>query len=197
MKYMFKKILLLILGVLLSILSFLEFKKSIKKTENIGYTKFLSANKLVEENKLKEAIEEYKVALDNNTDINIKKNYELALKQSENEQSQKQEQEQKQNDEQNKEQNKQEQEQNGESNQNKEQNQGQDKNDEAESNESNKQDSQDTKNQQKGEEKSEEDQKADELRSIMQRLESNEKRAFKNNEKVLNTSENKDSENRW
>lgn len=189
---MFKKILLLILGVLLSILSFLEFKKSIKKTENIGYTKFLSANKLVEENKLKEAIEEYKVALDNNTDINIKKNYELALKQSENEQSQKQEQ----NDEQNKEQNKQDS-QNGESNQNKEQNQGQDKNDEAESNESNKQDSQDTKNQQKGEEKSEEDQKADELRSIMQRLEGNEKRAFKNNEKVLNTSENKDSENRW
>ena len=31
----------------------------------------------------------------------------------------------------------------------------------------------------------------------MQRLEGNEKQAFKNNERVLNTSENKNSENRW
>ncbi len=40
-------------------------------------------------------------------------------------------------------------------------------------------------------------QKEEELRSIMQRLEGNEKQAFKNNERVLNTSENKNSENRW
>lgn len=184
---MFKKIFLFILGVILSLFSFLEFKKSMNKTENIGYTKFLSGNKLVEENKIKEAIEEYKLALDNNNDINIKKNYELALKQQENQQqSDQQDQNKKDNQEQNKNQQQSDQE-NGNNNENK--NNQSDQNNNENNSENNKQT--------QSEQQQQDQQKADELKSIMQRLEGNEKRAFKNNERVLNMSEDKNSENRW
>lgn len=173
---MFKIVSLFILGIGLSVFSVFNLKKSMDKTENIGYIKFLEGNRFIEENKIKEAIEEYKVALDNNGDVNIKKNYELALKSLEN-------QEEKSNN-------------NSDNNKNSE-------NSQKEKGESSEKESQSSSGEQQQQNESQEgqgqkeQQKADELKSIMQRLESNEKKAFKNNERVLNKSENKDSENRW
>ena len=195
---MFKIVSLFILGIGLSVFSVFNLKKSMDKTESIGYIKFLEGNRFIEENKIKEAIEEYKVALDNNGDVNIKKNYELALKSLENQQQQ----------------------QNSSENNDKSENQEEKSNNNSDNNK-NSEDSKDSENSQKekgessekesqspsGEQQQQnesqegqgqkEQQKADELKSIMQRLESNEKKAFKNNERVLNKSENKDSENRW
>lgn len=191
---MFKKIFLFILGVILSLFSFLEFKKSMNKTENIGYTKFLSGNKLVEENKIKEAIEEYKLALDNNNDINIKKNYELALKQQENQQQSDQ---QDQNKKDNQEQNEDNQEQNKNQQQSDQENGNNNENKNNQSDQNNNENNSENNKQTQSEQQQQDQQKADELKSIMQRLEGNEKRAFKNNERVLNMSEDKNSENRW
>lgn len=179
---MFKIVSLFILGIGLSVFSVFNLKKSMDKTENIGYIKFLEGNRFIEENKIKEAIEEYKVALDNNGDVNIKKNYELALKSLEN-------QEEKSNN-------------NSDNNKNSEDSKDSE-NSQKEKGESSEKESQSSSGEQQQQNESQEgqgqkeQQKADELKSIMQRLESNEKKAFKNNERVLNKSENKDSENRW
>lgn len=163
---MFKKIMLVIFGCSLLIYSFFQFKSSFIKIENPGYIKFISANKLLEENKNKEALKEYIEAMDMNEDINIKKNYEIAMKKSE-------------------------------ENENNEDKNNKDENDKDKDKENQKNESKNESEQNSDKEQNEEQQKEEELKNIMQRLESNEKKAFKNNEKILNNSENKDSENRW
>ncbi|MGL5803532.1 MAG: hypothetical protein ACRCX7_13310, partial [Cetobacterium sp.] len=73
---MFKKVLVLLLGILLIIFGILRLKRD-KAVEEPGYLKFMNGNSLVKENKTKEALEEYKLAMDTNEDINIKKNFEI------------------------------------------------------------------------------------------------------------------------
>lgn len=196
---MFKKVLVLLLGILLIIFGILRLKRD-KAVEEPGYLKFMSGNSLVKENKTKEALEEYKLAMDTNEDINIKKNFEI-IKNKVDEEKQNQQQDNQQN-----------QDQDQKNNENQQQNQQQDQQDKNNSQDNNKQQQNQQENQNdsqnnepnKGstpkeltpEEKAMK-QKEEELRSIMQRLEGNEKQAFKNNERVLNTSENKNSENRW
>lgn len=171
---MFKKIMLVIFGCSLLIYSFFQFKSSFIKIENPGYIKFISANKLLEENKNKEALKEYIEAMDMNEDINIKKNYEIAMKKSEENEQQ-----------------------NQNSDENNEDKNNKDENDKDKDKENQKNESKNESEQNSDKEQNEEQQKEEELKNIMQRLESNEKKAFKNNEKILNNSENKDSENRW
>ncbi|MGL6168770.1 MAG: hypothetical protein ACRC0Y_10820 [Fusobacteriaceae bacterium] len=177
---MFKKLALIIFGCSLLVYSFFQFQKSFLKIEDAGYTQFIAGNKLVENKKTEDALKEYSEAMDINEDINIKKNYEIALKilqEKQNESS-----------ENNKDSDKNNQKNEKDQNSNKEQNESE-KDENSESKEVN--------NSSEAENSEKEKQKEDELKSIMQRLESNEKRAFKNNEKMLNNSENKDSENRW
>jgi len=152
---MLKKVLVLLLGISLIIFGILKLKRD-KAIEEPGYLKFMNGNSLVKENKTKEALEEYKLAMDTNEDINIKKNFEIIKNRVEEEKENQQD------------------------------------------NQENKSDSQNSneKKELTPEERAMK-QKEEELRSIMQRLEGNEKQAFKNNERVLNTSENKNSENRW
>ncbi|MGL5663893.1 MAG: hypothetical protein ACRCW8_09000, partial [Cetobacterium sp.] len=190
--------------------------------EEPGYLKFMNGNSLVKENKTKEALEEYKLAMDTNEDINIKKNFEIIKnkvdeekqnQQQDNQQNQDQDQQDKnnsqdnnkQNDQKNNEQNnkdkkddqqnnqKQDENQNKKDNNNNQQQNQQENQNDSQNNEPNKGS---TPKELTPEEKAMK-QKEEELRSIMQRLEGNEKQAFKNNERVLNTSENKNSENRW
>lgn len=213
---MFKKVLVLLLGILLIIFGILRLKRD-KAVEEPGYLKFMNGNSLVKENKTKEALEEYKLAMDTNEDINIKKNFEI-IKNKVDEEKQNQQQDNQQNQDQ-------------KNNENQQQNQQQDQQDKNNSQDNNKQndqknneqnnkdkkdDQQNNQNQQENQNDSQNNepnkgstpkeltpeekamkQKEEELRSIMQRLEGNEKQAFKNNERVLNTSENKNSENRW
>ncbi|WP_298065396.1 hypothetical protein [uncultured Cetobacterium sp.] len=233
---MFKKVLVLLLGILLIIFGILRLKRD-KAVEEPGYLKFMNGNSLVKENKTKEALEEYKLAMDTNEDINIKKNFEI-IKNKVDEEKQNQQQDNQQN-----------QDQDQKNNENQQQNQQQDQQDKNNSQDNNKQNDQknneqnnkDKKDDQQNNQKQDENQnkkddnnnnqqqnqqenqndsqnnepnkgstpkeltpeekamkqKEEELRSIMQRLEGNEKQAFKNNERVLNTSENKNSENRW
>ncbi|MGL4998468.1 MAG: hypothetical protein ACRC0V_11685 [Fusobacteriaceae bacterium] len=180
---MFKKLALIIFGCSLLVYSFLQFQKSFLKVENVGYNQFIAGNKLVKENKHEDALKEYSEAMNVNEDINIKKNYEIAFKKLQEKQKESKESSEnnKDSDDKNK---KNEENQNG----NNEQNESE-KNENSENKESN--------NSSEAGESDKEKQKEDELKSIMQRLESNEKKAFKNNEKMLNNSENKDSENRW
>ncbi|MHA5067552.1 hypothetical protein [Cetobacterium somerae] len=218
---MFKKVLVLLLGILLIIFGILRLKRD-KAVEEPGYLKFMNGNSLVKENKTKEALEEYKLAMDTNEDINIKKNFEIIKnkvdeekqnQQQDNQQNQDQDQQDKnnsqdnnkQNDQKNNEQNnkdkkddqqnnqKQDENQNKKDNNNNQQQNQQENQNDSQNNEPNKGS---TPKELTPEEKAMK-QKEEELRSIMQRLEGNEKQAFKNNERVLNTSENKNSENRW
>lgn len=219
---MFKKVLVLLLGILLIIFGILRLKRD-KAVEEPGYLKFMSGNSLVKENKTKEALEEYKLAMDTNEDINIKKNFEIIKnkvdeekqnQQQDNQQNQDQDQQDKNNSQDNNKQNVQK---NNEQN-NKDKKDDQQNNQKQDENQNKKDDN--NNNQQQNQQENQNDsqnnepnkgstpkeltpeekamkQKEEELRSIMQRLEGNEKQAFKNNERVLNTSENKNSENRW
>lgn len=211
---MFKKVLVLLLGILLIIFGILRLKRD-KAVEEPGYLKFMNGNSLVKENKTKEALEEYKLAMDTNEDINIKKNFEI-IKNKVDEEKQNQQQDNQQNQDQknneNQQQNQQQDQQNKNNSQdnnkqndqkNNEQNNKDKKDDQQQNQQENQNDSQNnepnkgsTPKELTPEEKAMK-QKEEELRSIMQRLEGNEKQAFKNNERVLNTSENKNSENRW
>lgn len=214
---MFKKILVLLLGIGLIIFGTLTLRKN-KAVEESGYLKFLNGNSLVKENKNKEALEEYKLAMDTNEDINIKKNFEIIKNKIEEEQNQEnndnqQQENQNKNDLQDdKQQN--DQQNNDKNNENKKDNQQNNQEQKDNKNENDSSDNQQPKEQKNNEQNSNEQnkettpkeltqeekalkQKEEELRSIMQRLEGNEKQAFKNNERVLNTSENKNSENRW
>lgn len=181
---MFKKIMLVIFGCSLLIYSFFQFKSSFIKIENPGYIKFISANKLLEENKNKEALKEYMEAMDINEDINIKKNYEIAMKKAKENEQQNQNSDENKNNKDSKDEN------------DKDKDKENQKNESGNENEQNS-DKEQNENQNSENADKEEQQKEEELKNIMQRLESNEKRAFKNNEKILNNSENKDSENRW
>lgn len=208
---MFRKILVLLLGIFLIIFGILKLKRD-KAIEEPGYLKFMNGNSLVKENKTKEALEEYKLAMDTNEDINIKKNFEIIKNKVEEEkQNQQQDQQNKNNSQDNNKQN--EQQKNEQNNKDEKDNQqdnqkqdGNQKNDEKQQqNQQNQQDNQENKSDSQNSNEKKEltpeeramKQKEEELRSIMQRLEGNEKQAFKNNERVLNTSENKNSENRW
>lgn len=223
---MFKKVLVLLLGILLIIFGILRLKRD-KAVEEPGYLKFMNGNSLVKENKTKEALEEYKLAMDTNEDINIKKNFEI-IKNKVDEEKQNQDQKNNENQQQNQQQdqqdknnsqdnNKQNDQKNNEQN-NKDKKDDQQNNQKQDENQNKKDDN--NNNQQQNQQENQNDsqnnepnkgstpkeltpeekamkQKEEELRSIMQRLEGNEKQAFKNNERVLNTSENKNSENRW
>lgn len=173
---MFKKILVLLLGIALIVFGVMRLKKD-KVIEEPGYLKFMNGNSLVKENKIKEALEEYKLAMDTNRDINIKKNFEIVKNKVEEKKQNQQK------DQQNNEQN----------NEDKNDSQNSNKKSDTQNNEQNKEN---TPKELTPEEKTMK-QKEEELRSILQRLEGNEKQAFKNNERVLNTSENKNNENRW
>ncbi|MBC2850052.1 hypothetical protein H5J22_01065 [Cetobacterium sp. 8H] len=181
---MFKKSLIFVLSFILILFSFIEYNKWKKPIENSGYSNFIEGNKLVKE-KPQEALEQYKIAMEYNKDLNIKKNYEIANKQ--NQQQKKQEEQQKEKEKQDQEQ------QNQKSNK---QDQSNNKNTKQDQNSEQQQPQQQKQGQDK-ETNEKYDQKKEELNSILQRLEGNEKQAFKNNEKILNSSENKDSENRW
>lgn len=127
------------------------------------------------------ALEEYKLAMKSSQDINIKKNYELTLKKIE-------DLEQQQNSQNNsKDKNNSE---NKEQNQENKNNQNSEKENQTEANNQKQQSS----NQNSSSNK--EEVKEQELKAILKRLEGNEKQAFKNNERVLNTT-NDDSNNRW
>ena len=206
---MFRKILILLLGIFLIIFGVFKLKKD-KPIEEPGYLKFLNGNALVKENKNQEALEEYKIAMDTNEDLNIKKNFEIIKNKVDKE---KQDQQQQQNNKDQQHDNKQNQQNqqndknqqdnqdnknNSQDNkQNEQQNDNQDKKQENQQNSGNKQQNQGSAPKELTPEEKAMKQKEEELRSIMQRLEGNEKQAFKNNERVLNTSENKNSENRW
>ncbi|WP_407537655.1 hypothetical protein [Cetobacterium somerae] len=207
---MFRKILVLLLGIFLIIFGILKLKRD-KAIEEPGYLKFMNGNSLVKENKTKEALEEYKLAMDTNEDINIKKNFEIIKNKVEEEkQNQQQDNKQENQDQKNNENEQQKNEQNNkdekDNQQNNQKQDGNQKNDEKQQqNQQNQQDNQENKSDSQNSNEKKEltpeeramKQKEEELRSIMQRLEGNEKQAFKNNERVLNTSENKNSENRW
>ncbi|MEG1450998.1 MAG: hypothetical protein RSA57_09415 [Cetobacterium sp.] len=182
---MFKKSLIFLLSFILISLSFIEYNKWKKPIENLGYSHFIEGNKLVKE-KPQEALEQYKLAMEYNKDLNIKKNYEIAAKQNQQQKD------------------KEKQEQQGKNNQKEQQNQNSSEQDQS-NNKNTKQDQNSEQQQPPQQQKQDQDnkknekydQKKEELNSILQRLEGNEKQAFKNNEKILNSSENKDSENRW
>lgn len=216
---MFRKILILLLGIFLIIFGVFKLKKD-KPIEEPGYLKFLNGNALVKENKNQEALEEYKIAMDTNEDLNIKKNFEIIKnkvdkeKQDQQQNNKDQQDDNKQNQQNDKNQqnnqdnknnsqnNKQNEQQNDnqdnkQNNQNEQQNDNQDNKQENQQNNGNKQQNQGSAPKELTPEEKAMKQKEEELRSIMQRLEGNEKQAFKNNERVLNTSENKNSENRW
>ena len=188
---MFKKSLIFLLSFILISFSFIEYNKWKKPIENLGYANFIEGNKLVKENP-QEALEQYKLAMEHNKDLNIKKNYEIADKK--NQQQKEKEQQDKQ-------------EQQDQNNQKKQQNKDEKSNDQDQSNNKNTKQDQNSEQQPQPQQKQKQgqdneksekyDQKKEELNSILQRLEGNEKQAFKNNEKILNSSENKDSENRW
>lgn len=221
---MFKKVLVLLLGISLIIFGILKLKRD-KAIEEPGYLKFINGNSLVKENKTKEALEEYKLAMDTNEDINIKKNFEIIKnkvedekqnqqqdnnqenqdqKNNENQQQNQQKDQQNNKDKKDNPQDNQKQSENQKNNENQQQNQQENKQNKNDSQDNNEKNDKQNNEQNKGsapkeltpEEKAMK-QKEEELRSIMQRLEGNEKQAFKNNERVLNTSENKNSENRW
>ena len=221
---MFKKVLVLLLGISLIIFGILKLKRD-KAIEEPGYLKFINGNSLVKENKTKEALEEYKLAMDTNEDINIKKNFEIIKnkvedekqnqqqdnnqenqdqKNNENQQQNQQKDQQNNKDKKDNPQDNQKQDENQKNNENQQQNQQENKQNKNGPQDNNEKNDKQNNEQNKGsapkeltpEEKAMK-QKEEELRSIMQRLEGNEKQAFKNNERVLNTSENKNSENRW
>ncbi len=229
---MFKKFLSFVLGLALiiySIFNFLQWKKPIETT---GYHNFLAGNKIILEDKnkspelKKEALEKYKLAMETNTDINIKRNFEIIQQKLEDQQKQENN-ENKQDNQQKKENNKQgkedknSQDKNNESNKNNKENssssdekqkENQDKNRNQEQNKQqsdNKSQSQENDNQPNNSNNSPQNAsqnpektsngKEDELKSILERLEGNEKNAFKNNERVMqiqNTNYENNS-NRW
>lgn len=186
---MIKIILNIFLSVLLLISSIFAYRSWKIPIENKGYKHFIQGNDLVESGDKNKNIEEYKKALiqyekamEYNDDKNIKKNYEITLKKI-NEQKQK---------------NKNQEDKNNKSNENqknkdkKNQNQN---NPNEKRNENNKENQkQDGKENKKNKEKIE---KEEELKSILNRLEGNEKQAFKNNEKILKDSNNTNNESRW
>lgn len=225
---MFKKIIPLIIGLILILFATLEIRNWDDKFENPGYINFLEGNRLVneaiDENKMesyKKALEEYKIAMETNEDINIKKNYEIVEKMLQEQENENQQNNEDQKDDQNDQDNKDQQDKQDEQNQDDKNNENNENNEEQQDNQNeennkdqNNQDNQDNQTQQDdknqdGEnnenqqdssmspEELEAQQKEEELKAILQRLEGNEKQAFKNNERVMNMSENKNSENRW
>lgn len=152
------------------------------------------------------ALEEYKLAMKSSQDINIKKNYELTLKKIEDLQQQQNSQNNSKdkNNSENKEQNKSDKNQNNNSNKEKQDNNSNNKeqNQENKNNQNSEKENQTEANNQKQQSSNQnsssnkEEVKEQELKAILKRLEGNEKQAFKNNERVLNTT-NDDSNNRW
>lgn len=131
--------------------------------------------------KLEEALEYYKNAILKDGDINIKKNYEIILKKLEENKKQQEQQEKKQDNKQNQ-----------EKNQDKQQNQ---QNQEQKNQNENKQ-NQGKDKKENGEKK--EDRKMEEVKAVLKRLEGNEEKAFKNNEKLEDMSNGDDTnKNRW
>ena len=183
---MFKIIINFIIGLLLLIYSFYSYLIWNKPIESQGFIHFLKGNELVLKSKnpkdtsnSEKALDEYKIAMKTNTDVNIKKNFELILKKKE--EQQKQENQKK--DQKNKENNK-------KQDQNK-------KNDSKDQNKNEKNNKKQENQQQSKSEKMKENQKKEELQSILNRLEGNEKQAFKNNEKIKVNLNNENTENRW
>lgn len=142
--------------------------------------------------KLEEALEYYKNAILKDGDINIKKNYEIILKKLEENKKQQEQQE--------KNQNKQQNQQNKEQNKN-ENKQNQEQQDQKNKQNQDKQDQENKQNQGKGKKENgekKEDRKMEEVKAVLKRLEGNEEKAFKNNEKLEDMSNGDDTnKNRW
>lgn len=192
---MFKIIINFIIGLLLLIYSFYSYLIWNKPIESQGFIHFLKGNELVLKSKnpkdtsnSEKALDEYKIAMKTNTDVNIKKNFELILKKKE--EQQKQENQKK--DQKNK--NNEDKKENKENNKKQDQNK---KNDSKDQNKNEKNNKKQENQQQSKSEKMKENQKKEELQSILNRLEGNEKQAFKNNEKIKVNLNNENTENRW
>ncbi|WP_297406033.1 hypothetical protein [uncultured Cetobacterium sp.] len=189
---MFKIIINFIIGLLLLIYSFYSYLIWNKPIESQGFIHFLKGNELVLKSKnpkdtsnSEKALDEYKIAMKTNTDVNIKKNFELILKKKEEQQKQEnQKKDQKNKNNEDKKENNKKQEQNK-------------KNDSKDQNKNEKNNKKQENQQQSKSEKMKENQKKEELQSILNRLEGNEKQAFKNNEKIKVNLNNENTENRW
>ncbi len=165
---MFKKIILIVGIILICLGLYLVFDN--EKIEDPTYNNFLSGNAFANENKNEEALKEYETAMDKNSDINIKKNYEIVKNRiSEDQENQDQEKED-----------------NQKNQDNQNDNSDENSNDNSQNDENN-----------MSQEEIEEQQKQAELQTILQRLEGNEKNAFKNNERVRNFSNDKDNKYKW
>lgn len=207
--------------------SFYEEKKYKEVIENESDEFFLRGNSyaflgdsLIKENpeeakkNYRLALEEYKKAMKQSDDINIKKNYEIVLKKIENlekEQQQNQnnqnqdknnqnDQQQKDNSQDNKQQNNK---QNDSDNNNQKDNNNQDQQNNSGGNQENSNQPQDQQDKNQGGgvstgdiKDSKEDIKKNEIGVILKRLEGNEKQSFKNNERVMNI-ETGNSNNKW
>ncbi|MFK4785509.1 hypothetical protein [Fusobacterium sp. MFO224] len=208
-----------------------QAKKYSEVLKRKGNKDFLNGNSLVKlseqeknEEKLKESLECYKKEMLKNSDMNIKKNYEIILKEIN--QSQKNNQDQKN---QQKEQNKENknQNQNNQNQQDKDQGknqQKQNKQNQSQQNQSQQNQSQqgagNEKNKQDDKNKKNSDQKnnlnnnkqkepnqgqnsegeirnKEEIKAVLKRLEGSEKQAFKNNERLMDITNNDDEDNRW
>lgn len=195
---MFKIIINFIIGLLLLIYSFYSYLIWNKPIESQGFIHFLKGNELVLKSKnpkdtsnSEKALDEYKIAMKTNTDVNIKKNFELILKKKEEQQkqeNQKKDQKNKNNED------KKDKKKNKENNKKQDQNK---KNDSKDQNKNEKNNKKQKNQQQSKSEKMKENQKKEELQSILNRLEGNEKQAFKNNEKIKVNLNNENTENRW
>ncbi|MDP0493627.1 MAG: hypothetical protein Q7K48_04950 [Fusobacterium sp. JB021] len=172
-----------------------EAKNYLEVLKRKGNKNFLNGNSFVKlsqnrnnKEKLKEALESYKKEMIKNSDMNIKKNYEIILKEvNKNKQKKDQQKEQKNENQENKDRkNKQ-----NQSQKNKQKNQRQQKQDKKNDLNNNKQ-----KKINQSQNNEDENREKEEINMVLKRLEGSEKQAFKNNERLINLTNNRE-ENRW
>ena len=174
-----------------------QYKNGFLKGNSYTYLGLQSKEKQKE--LLDKALNEYKEAMKESQDINIKKNYEIVLNMLNNQQNKDNEQKDKQDNQQNKD--------NDQKNkQDNQQNKDNDQNDKQDNQQNKDNDQKDKQNKDKSESAppsqmttqklSEEDMKKAEIKAILKRLEGNEKQSFKNNERFIDISDDNNS-NKW
>jgi len=177
-----------------------EAKNYLEVLKRKGNKNFLNGNSFVKlsqnrnnKEKLKEALESYKKEMIKNSDMNIKKNYEIILKEvNKNKQKKDQQKEQKNQNQKNQNQeNKDRKNKQNQSQKNEQKNQRQQKQDKKDDSNNNKQ-----KKINQSQNNKDENRKKEEINMVLKRLEGSEKQAFKNNERLMNLTNNRE-ENRW
>lgn len=192
---MLKKIVLGILSFFFLAVMIISYSNWKKDNYTLAFEKFSEANEIVKatekqekKDDYKKAVEIYKESMNLSPDINIKKNYEIVIKRIEEENKKEQK-------------NQQNNQQNNQDKQNNQQNNSENKNENQNQKNQENQEKQENKNNQNNSEQNKRDLQEkvgdEEVKAILKRLEGNEKQAFKNNEKILNDSNNKNLENRW